>query len=129
MLIAKLRDVLPHRAASLALIAILPATGCASRSDAGAALVAAGAVVAVAAAYAATERPHCGTEYNCQWSASTSKHGAAAAAGVATGVGLAAMGAAIAERDPAETKPKRNPPPLNPFRLVRPAEDPLNPTD
>ena len=119
------------RTAWLVLLVVLPATGCARQSDAGAALVATGAVVAVAAAYASADRVQCGGAYNCNWNTwSTSKNAGAAAAGVAAGVGIAALGAAIVEPDPPEVKPrKRNPPPQNPFRLVRPAEDPVTPAN
>jgi hypothetical protein len=74
----------------------LALVGCASERDAGAALVGAGAIVAIVASEAASDSIVC-TREAC--SAATSKHAAAAAAGVGAGVAIAAAGAALQDDD------------------------------
>src|SRR5690349_4827537 len=83
------------RVATIAAIQLL--LGCASRRDAGNALVATGTVVAITGAAAATRHSTCVVE-GC--TRSTSKNGGAAAASVGAGVALAAAGSALAREDP-----------------------------
>jgi hypothetical protein len=98
--------------------------GCATQRDAGAALVGTGLVVAVVAAEATT-RPTAVTPTG--YSASTSRHGAAAAAGVVAGVALAAVGSALAEGAPDDALPAQHVGAVasrpRGWRLVRPPED------
>jgi hypothetical protein len=103
----------------LPLVVLLEGTGCASRHDAGEALIATGAVVAVTASNVAAGNVLC-VQTGC--AAQTSRRAAGAAAGVAAGVALAAVGAALAsEPDVDSVSPKPAPPAPNgnPWRLVR----------
>lgn len=95
------------------IIGVPALAGCASRYETGQALVASGTVVAIVASELATNEPSaCGIGMPCAgWYGSTSRHAGDAAAGVAAGVGLAAIGAALEASDPPTDVGRRKPPP------------------
>lgn len=82
-------------------LAAATSTGCASRYQAGQALVASGTVVAVIASELATDpSSRCQYAQPCAaYGGSTSQKSGAAAAGVAAGVALAAVGSVLQESD------------------------------
>lgn len=107
---------------ALSVLALLGSAGCASRHDAGEALIGAGTLVAIASSEAATRHGVC-VETGC--AAQTSRHAAQAAAGVGAGVALAAVGAALESQDSGDvaSRPVAPPPPAGSYRLVRKPEE------